>query len=422
MYPNATRSYWKLGLILLIFFIISFFTNILGALNPSVSSSYYLSETLAGFLPFAFFIAYGLMSIPAGMLVERYSIKKMLAFAFGISMLGAVLFVAFPNFSIYLISLFTIGAGFAMMQVILNPWLRRVGGEEHYAFNSVLAQLVFGGASFVSPKLYTWVVSNVHQGNREEGPILLLNAITPPTLSWVALYGIFAMVCLLLMGIIALVRIAPLELRSDEKSGTWDTYRELFQNPTVLLFFLGIFAYVGSEQGISYWMSKFLADYHGVDYETVGANAVANYWGLMTLGGVLGLVLLKLLDSKLVLGVFTSITLCAFLLGLLGSRSLALLALPSTGFFMSVMFPIVISLALNSLDKHHGAFAGILMTGIMGGAVMQVLIGGLADGVGLRWAMLLNLLPLAYILSISFWAKPLVRNKTLGMLGSEAQG
>jgi FHS family L-fucose permease-like MFS transporter len=83
------------------------------------------------------------------------------------------------------------------------------------------------------------------------------------------------------------------------------------------------------------------------------------------------------------------------------------------GFFMSVMYPIIISLALNSVEKHHGAFAGILMTGIMGGAVIQVLIGGLADVATLKTAMMINFVTMGYILSISIWAKPLVRNKVI---------
>ncbi|MEO1652524.1 MAG: MFS transporter, partial [Bacteroidota bacterium] len=219
--------------------------------------------------------------------------------------------------------------------------------------------------------------------------------------------------------LILFVKIPPIELRSDEKTGRLENYGELIRNPTVLLFFLGIFAYVGCEQGISYWMSKFLAVYHGVDYETLGARVVANFWGLMTLGGCLGLLLLKLLDSKIVLRVFTLCTMLSLLSGLFGAREWSIWALPLTGFFMSVMYPIIFSLGMNSLDKQHGAFAGILVTGIMGGAIVQLLIGGLADWIGLRGAMLVNLLCLAYILSISFWARPLVKNKTLEVLSKE---
>ena len=137
--PNSQRSYFKVFLVILIFFVISFLTNILGTLNPSASISYSLSETLAGFLPFSFFIAYGVMSIPSGFLVEKYKEKKMLIVAFILALIGSIAFASFPTFRIYIISLFTIGAGMAMLQVIINPLLRVAGGEENFAFYSVMA-------------------------------------------------------------------------------------------------------------------------------------------------------------------------------------------------------------------------------------------------------------------------------------------
>ena len=420
---TSQRSYYKVGLVILIFFVISFFTNILGALNPSVSDSYDLTKTMAGFLPFSFFIAYGVMSIPSGFLVEKYKEKRMLLVAFLLSLIGALLFASFPAFRIYVISLFTIGAGMAMLQVIINPLLRVAGGEENFAFYSVLAQLVFGSASFVSPKMYSWVVLNVHGENSGGGGLAgLLSRLTPSDLSWVAVYWIFAIISLGMILLILMTRFPKVELKEDEKVGTRQSYLDLFKNRFVILFFLGIFAYVGTEQGVSYWMSRFLADYHGYDYETVGANAVANYWGLMTIGGILGLVLLKLFDSKVVLRWFTFISMVCLVLGLFGSKTIALYAFPLIGFFMSVMYPIIISLALNSVDKHHGSFAGILMTGIMGGAVVQLLIGGLADLFSLKIGMLFNFVTMGYIFSIGVWAKPLIRNKviTLGKKKTES--
>lgn len=411
---TSRRSYYKVGLVILTFFVISFFTNILGALNPSVSNSFDLTKTMAGFLPFAFFIAYGVMSIPSGFLVEKYKEKKMLLLAFFLSLAGAIVFASFPAFRVYVISLFTIGAGMAMLQVIINPLLRVAGGEEHFAFFSVLAQLVFGSASFISPKMYSWVVQNVHGAQENGGGLAgVLSDLTPAGLSWVAIYWIFAIISLAMIVLILLTRFPKVELKEDERVGTRESYFDLFRNRVVVLFFLGMFSYVGTEQGVSYWMSRFLADYHGYDYETVGANAVANFWGLMTIGGILGLVLLKLFDSKVILRWFTLISMLCLLIGLFGPAAISLYAFPAVGFFMSVMYPIIISLALNSVDKHHGSFAGILMTGIMGGAVVQLLIGGLADLTSLKVGMMFNLVTMGYIFSIGIWAKPLIRNKVI---------
>src|SRR5690606_11792730 len=138
-------------LILFIFFVISFLTNILGPLIPDIIKDFEVSLTLAALLPFAFFIAYGVFSIPSGVAVERYGEKKVILCAFLIAFLGALLFTLLPTFPIALLSLFLIGSGMAMLQVAINPLLRTAGGEEHFAFNSVMAQLAFGLASFASP-------------------------------------------------------------------------------------------------------------------------------------------------------------------------------------------------------------------------------------------------------------------------------
>ncbi len=408
------RNYRVVALILVTFFVISFLTNILGALNPSVSLSFDLSETMAGFLPFSFFIAYGFMSIPAGFILEKYGEKKLLVAGLLLAFLGSVLFVFFPSFPIFLTSLFVIGTGMAVLQVVINPLLRVAGGEENFAFTSVLGQLMFGAASFISPLVYSYIVLHVAKSESESSVVItLLSEIVPQDMSWVAMYAIFAGLSLLLIGIVSTVSLPRITLTTEEKVGTKDIYVSLFKNRIVVLYFFGIFAYVGAEQGISYWMSKFLQVYHGLDYETIGAGAVANFWGLMTIGGIFGLILLKIWDSKLILRIFALLAIVGFTGGLFGGAYISLYGFQLCGFFLSVMFPIIVSLALNSIRDHHGSMTGILMTGIMGGAVVQLMIGFISDLFSLRIGMMLVFLTLGYIFSISFWAKPIIKNKTI---------
>jgi fucose permease len=396
-------------LILLIFFVISFLTNILGPIIPDIIQSFDLSIGLAGFMPFAFFVAYGVMSIPSGILVEKYREKRVLIWAFFLAFAGALLFAFIPGFSVALLSLFLIGIGMAMLQVVINPLLRVAGGEEHFAFNSVLAQLFFGGASFLSPLLYSYLVQHVHSA--DTSPIIVLfNQLVPADLKWVSLYWVFAVTALLMVVIIWLVRFPTVELKDDERIDTGKAFKDLLSNRTVWLFFFGIFAYVGTEQGIANWISKFLQTYHGVDPATTGATVISYFWGLLTVGCLLGLLLLKLADSRLVLIIFTVGAILSLLMGLFGSGEVAIYAFPATGFFASVMWSIIVSLGLNSVPHHHGTFSGILCTGIAGGAIVPLVIGGLAELIGLQYAMLFLLLTLGYILSIGIWAKPLVTN------------
>jgi fucose permease len=400
-------------LILLIFFVISFLTNILGPLIPDIIKSFELSIGLAGFLPFAFFVAYGVMSIPSGILVEKYREKPVLLGAFFLAFLGALLFALVPGFSVALLSLFLIGIGMAMLQVVINPLLRVAGGEAQFAFNSVLAQLFFGAASFLSPLLYSYLVSNVHSGTVSSSVITLFNQLVPANLKWVSLYWVFAVTALLMVLVIYFVRFPEVELKEDEKIDTGKAFKDLLGNKTVLLFFCGIFSYVGTEQGIANWTSQFLQTYHGVDPATTGASVIAYFWGLLTVGCLLGLLLLKIFDSRRVLMLFAAGAILSLLAGLFGAKELAIYAFPLTGFFASVMWSIIVSLALNSVPHHHGTFSGILCTGIAGGAVVPLIIGGLGELVGLRLAMLFLLITLGYIFSIGLWARPLVNNATV---------
>ena len=408
------RNALIVGLVFLIFFVISLITNILGPLSPDLITSFSLSLGLAGFLPFSFFIAYGVMSIPSGILVERYREKRVIAAAFAVAFAGSLAFALTPQYSVGLASLFSIGVGMAMLQVAINPLLRVAGGEQHFAFNSVMAQLVFGLASFISPQVYSYLVGHLSDYEDTDNIVVAaLARVVPPTLPWISLYWVFTAVTLAMIAVVVAMPLPRVERTEEERAGALATHAALLRDRKVWLYALGIFCYVALEQGTANWMSQFLVTYHGIDPQTTGASAVGNFWGLMTAGCVLGLVLLKLLDSRTVL-IGAGITAMATLtVALVGSSRVALTAFPMIGFCISVMWSIIFSLALNSVPRHHGAFSGILCTAIIGGAVMPLVVGWQGDLFGLRQGMFLLYLPLAYILSIGFWARPLVTNATI---------
>src|SRR4029079_4977224 len=161
------------------------------------------------------------------------------------------------------------------------------------------------------------------------------------------------------------------------------------------------------------WISKFLSTYHGFNPQVEGARAVAWFWGLMTAGCALGLLLLKLFDSRLVLVGFAIAAIATLSAALFGPALVSYYSFMTLGFCLSVMWSVVFSLALNSVPQHHGSFSGILCTGIVGGAFVSLAIGWLGDRVGLRASMGLLFLTLGYILSVGFWARPLVSNATV---------
>jgi fucose permease len=402
------------GLVFLVFFVLSLLTNILGPIIPDIIDSFHVSLTAAAFLPFSFFLAYGVLSIPAGFLVEKLGDKPVMVLSFAAALAGALAFAMEPIYWVALVSLFTIGAGMAMLQVVINPLLRIAGGEEHFAFNSAFAQFVFGAASFLSPHIYSYMVNNLPNAQARGAFLGVIARVTPAELPWASIYWIFAAVSAAMLVIVAAVRFPRIVRTEEEQAGSVGTYAQLMKRRVVWLYFGCIFAYVGSEQGTSNWISRFLSQYHGFDPHTTGASAVSWFWGLMTAGCFLGMILLKAFDSRRVLLGFSAGALIALSAALFGPATVSLYAFPAVGFFASIMWPTIISLALNSVAEHHGTFAGILCTGIVGGAVVPLIIGHLGDVAGLRTGMMFLYVTFGCVLSVGLWARPIISNATLG--------
>lgn len=411
------HNYGLLALIMMFWFVISFITNILGPLIPDIISGFNLANlAMAGFIPTFFFIAYAIMSVPAGILIDRFGEKPVLFTGFLMPFIGTVLFACIPTYPILLASCFIIGLGMAMLQTVLNPLQRAVGGEENYAFVAELAQFMFGIASFISPLVYTFLIKRLDPATYEAGKNLFIDslaAVTPTHLPWVSLYWVFSVILLLMLVSVSLSRFPRIELKEDEKAGSGSSYIELFKQPKVWLFFLGIFCYVSTEQGTSIFMSTFLEQYHGVDPQAAGARIVGYFWGSMTVGCLFGMLLLKLFNCKHILVGSGLLTIALLLMSLFGPLQVAEFTFPAIGFSISMMYSIVFSLALNSASKHHGSFAGILCSGIAGGAAGPLIVSSIADATDLRTGMLFILVFVGYITAIGFWARPLIDNKTI---------
>jgi FHS family L-fucose permease-like MFS transporter len=409
-----TRNRSMVALILVTFFVISLLTNILGPIVPDIITSFHVSLTAAGFLAFAFFIAYGVMSIPAGFLVERFSEKPVMLLAFLAAALGSLTFALFPGYRAAMGSYFVIGAGMAVLQVAINPLLRVSGGEENYAFYSAFAQLVFGSASFVSPRIYSFLVARLESTTTHRDFVLrVVASLTPPHLPWVSIYWIFTVCAFAMVFVLLLSHFPAVKHTAEERPGSLAMYKALLRQRVVWLYFAAMFAYVSCEQGTADWMSSFLQRYHGFDPHSTGATAVSWFWGLLTAGCLGGMLLLKLFDSRKVLVGASVGAIGCLSAALFGSARLSLVAFPAIGLFASVMWPIIVSLALNSVKEYQGSFSGILGTGIIGGAVVPVLIGRVGDFAGLRSGLALLYITFGVVLTVGFWARPLVSNVTI---------
>src|SRR5882757_5232777 len=413
------HNYFIVLLVMVVFVAVSFVTNLMDPMGTDIQASFSLNETQLGYFSFAMFIAYAVLSIPAGLLVERFSAKTVLVVAFLLSTLGAFAIAASPSFTIAIPAFFLIGVGFAMLQVVTIPLLRVAGGGEHMAFLGNMSQLIFALGSALSPHVYVYLVNGLKNPASSQNILIsALARVAPAGLFWVSLYWVITAVLLIMVTVIALARWPRLELTENEKIGSFATIVQLLKSKTVWLYLIGVTCYVGTEQGIATKIKGFLVNCHHVDPDLANKVAVSGFWGAMAVGCAVGMGLMKLFDSSKVLMFFSAGGALTLLFALFTpSANAAMFTLPMLGFWCSVGCPIVFALALNSMEKHHGTLTGILCTGIVGGGFLPPIIGKIADHfgpTGLRYGMLAILLTWGYLFSMGLWARPLINNATIG--------
>jgi fucose permease len=401
-------------LINLMFFLVGMLVSIMSALIPNMIKGFNISYTIAATLPFAFYLSFAFLSIPAGIANERLSSKKILLFSLCLVLLGVLLFVVFLDYSTSLISLFIIGSAVAIIQVSSVPLLRRICGPDNFAFHSTLNQLVYGFGAYLSPNIFSFLTTNLLNKNFKQNFFFYyLSLVIPEGYEWVSAYWLIALIVILTI-IITISTKFPVKKRVAETvKEDRNAYWKLLKNKYVIFYFMVLVAYASCEQGNAVWMSKFFQDHYALDPTTAGASILSWYWILLSFGCLIGMLCLKLFDSRRVLAAFAIFAIISFTLGLYANVEIARVAFPLVGLFESVMWPIILSLAINSVSQNHETLTGFMFTASIGGALGPFVIGSLGDYGGLHFSLHYIYIPLLVVLSVAFWAKPLINNKTL---------
>jgi len=399
------KNYFLVGLVIFIFAVISFCSNILGPIISDIKKDLDLSATTEALLSAFFFIAY-LFSIPMAILAEKIGQKKIILLSFIVAAIAALLIGYYAFTGVLMICFFAIGLGMATLQVVINPLLRAAGGEENFAFYSVVAQIVFGAAAYGAPPVQRWIGNNLAVLQDS-----VIGGIIHPDYKWAASYIMIFITITVIIFLISFLKLPEVELAEDEQTASKNTYLDLLKNPKVWIYFFAIFAYVGTEQGVTLRLKEFLMQNH--QYSAINAEeCISNFWAFLSVGCLIGLVLVKLFPGKSLLKSFVILAIISLSFGLFGNAIMSYYGFIAVGFFLSVMWSINISLGLNSIKAHQGALAGILCTGIIGGSICPLIIGKIIDLTGsIKTGMLLNYVTLGYILFVSFYAKPIVENK-----------
>jgi FHS family L-fucose permease-like MFS transporter len=389
-----------------LFFMWGFLTCLNDIIIPHLKAVFKLSYFQAMLIQFAFFIAYAVMSIPSGRVVKRFGYKRSILIGLGTMAIGCAMFypaAGMRSYNVFLGALFVLASGITLLQVSANPFVAILGKPETASSRLTLTQAFNSLGTTVAPLFGSMLILATTVKSSEElaklAPAELEAYHAAEAASVQTPYVGLAIALVVLAIAIGLFKLPKVEdSAGDAVASAADDRGSAWRYPRLTLGAFAIFMYVGGEVAIGSFLVNFfgLKDIGGL-VEADAAKYVSFYWGGAMAGRFLGTYTLRRFKPNVVLAVH-AITAAAFVIAaILLSGSIAMWAILAVGLFNSIMFPTIFTLAIDGLGRHTSQGSGILCTAIVGGALLPLVQGSLADTVGVQHAFVVPVICYAYI-------------------------
>ena len=358
------------------------FGDAVGPFVGLAKDRFQLSNAVASLIPLVGFSMFGLLSVPVGLVQDRRGKKFVLMLGLTVALVGLLIAAAgLTTFGSFLVTVLLLGAGAALLQVAGNPFMRDVSEPGKYSRNLSLAQFVKAVGSLSGPLI----------------PVIAARAFGA---EWTVIFPIYAAALVLTLAAVAGVHVE--EQRPDKPAATLASCVALLRHPFVLAMVTAIFLYVGAEVSMSAGIPLFLKEAYGIDISREGLLGTGLFFLALTIGRFAGGVILTWMAPRR----FFQLTCALSLLGLAGlfvpSRAVAIAAFFLVGLGFANIFPLVFSIAVDSMPDHANELSGLMVTAIVGGAVLPPLMGVVADATSMRGGFLVPIAALLYITWIAF--------------------
>jgi len=402
-----------------------FITVLVDSLIPRLKEVFELSFFQAGLVQFAFFTAYGLLSIPSGFILSKIGYKKGILLGLTIMGVGCLLFypaAAYRTFPVFLLGYFVLAGGMTVLQVAANPYVAVLGTEEtassrlnlSQAFNSLGTAIApaIGAMFLLSDSIKSSdAINSLGTTEKEAYYLQEASAVQSP-------FIFLAASLLLLAFIVSFIKLPNI---LEKKEGEGLGYGEGLKHKVLKMGAVGIFLYVGAEVAIgSYLVNYFLSmgmpdlirnsewmsaisemvvqqDLANVDNKAIVGAFVLFYWTGAMVGRFIGAYLTRIVAPAKALAIFATIAISLLAVSMLTNGFVAMWSILFVGLFNSIMFPTIFSLSLTGLGEHKPQASGILCTAIVGGAIIPPLYGLLTDQFDFKPALFLMILCYFYI-------------------------
>jgi FHS family L-fucose permease-like MFS transporter len=393
-----------LAVVTSLFFMWGFLTCLNDILVPHLKSIFDLSYAGAMLIQFAFFSAYFLFSIPWSKVVNRLGYQRTMVVGLLTMAFGAFLFMpaaSAASYPLFLAALITLAAGITGLQVAANPYVVVLGKAETAPSRLDLTQAFNSLGTTIAPKIGGLLILSAAplaiEQLRQLAPQALHEYRVEQAASVKLPYTVICAALLLLavlIGTFKLPQIGTAASHAGEKVND-----SIWKHPSLVLGAIGIFAYVGAEVSIG----SFLVNYFGLP-EIAGlspkaaAGFVSFYWGGSMIGRFLGAGLLRRIKAGYLLALCATAAAALVAASMALGGHIAMWSLLAVGFFNSIMFPTIFSLGVAELGPLTGSGSGLLNMAIVGGAILPVIQGVIADHVGIHHAFIIPVVCYLYIL------------------------
>ena len=374
-----------------LFFLWGFITVLNDVLIPRLKGVFDLTYFEAMLVQFCFFGAYFIVSIPAGILVKQLGYKKGILTGLIVASIGCMLFypaVVVHEYWLFLGALFVLAAGVTVLQVSANPYVTALGPEKTASSRLNLAQALNALGTTVGPYV---------GGILFFGTAGTLAASAASAESVKVPYLMLAAALLLIAIIFAFIKLPEIEAHKEENNAAVES-RSLTQAPHLTMGVLAIFCYVGGEVAIGSFLVNYFGEAHIAGLEEHAAAAlISYYWGGAMVGRFIGSALLqKIAPAKAI--AFNAFSVIALLLITIFTQGdLALYSVLAIGLFNSIMFPTIFSVAIEKLGSLTSKGSGWLCLAIVGGALVPLLQGFIADTVNIQQSFFVPMICYVFI-------------------------
>jgi len=382
-----------LSTLTVLFFMMGFITCLNDILIPYLKNAFTLSYTQAMLVQLCFFGAYFFMSIPSGWVVEKWGYKRSMIIGFVVAGIGCFLFYPAAQMRIYGIflgALFVLASGITLLQVAGNPYVAILGKPETSSARLTLTQAFNSLGTTLAPLFGSAVILSmiVKGGNVEKN----LQAVQIPYMGLgLALFAIATITLFVKLPAIQATQTVNALPTQSQKTSAW-------QYPHLVAGVLGIFCYVGGEVAVGSFLTNYIMETTKF-IEKDASRFLLYYWGGAMVGRFLGAWILSKFRPANVLLCNALAVMCLISVGVATQGWTSIYAFLSIGFFNSLMFPTIFTLAVKDLGKYTNQGAGLLSTAIVGGALVPLLQGVLADNksIGTQFAFLIPLICYTYV-------------------------